>query len=80
MNKTPLHIAVEKCNTEIIQLLLLRPELDANVKAVFNNFFFSYHSKSNIKMVFKIQCFTKFHLNFNTIPFQMLNRILKINF
>ena len=35
LNKTPLHIAVERNNTEIVQLLLLRPEIDINVKAIY---------------------------------------------
>ena len=34
LNKTALHIAVEKGNLEVVQLLLERKEIDVNVKAI----------------------------------------------
>lgn len=33
-NKTALHIAVEKGNFEVVQLLLERKEIDVNIKAI----------------------------------------------
>ena len=42
LNKTPLHMAVERGNEEVVQLLMLRPELDVNVKAVWKVNFFSH--------------------------------------
>lgn len=37
LNKTALHIAVETGNPEIVQLLLMREEIDVNVKSVISN-------------------------------------------
>ena len=34
IDKTALHIAVEKSNAEIVQLLLNRPEIDINFKSI----------------------------------------------
>ena len=38
INKNALHIAVEKGNTEIIQLLLSHQDTDVNVKTIINCF------------------------------------------
>lgn len=69
LNKTPLHLAVEKCETEIVQLLLLRPELDVNIKAISIKIVhiisihkFEWHSKLNVLIKFKIIFFS---YNFN---------------
>lgn len=35
---TPLHIASKKNNVEIVQLLLSHPEINVNVKSIFNIF------------------------------------------
>ena len=35
LNKTALHIAVEKGNTEIVQLLLAQKNIDVNSKLIF---------------------------------------------
>ena len=34
-NKTPLYIAVEKENIDILKLLISRPEIDLNIKSIF---------------------------------------------
>lgn len=34
INQAPLHIATDKCNIEIVKLLLERPEIDINIKSV----------------------------------------------
>lgn len=35
-NKTPLHIAIEKMNLPIVQLLLSNPKIDVNIKSIQN--------------------------------------------
>lgn len=38
-HKTPLSIAIEKSNIEIIQILLLNPKIDINTKLIINIMF-----------------------------------------
>lgn len=43
-NKTSLHIAVEKGNIEIVELLLKHPRIDINSQSISNLVYYKYHS------------------------------------
>lgn len=55
-NRTPLHIAIENNNNEIVKLLLENPKLDVNQESIFLSIFecnsknnnFKYHSQNQI--------------------------------
>ena len=50
IDRTPLHIAIEKGKSEIVKLLLTRKELDVNIKSISNflNFFNAISNKIKI--------------------------------
>lgn len=60
--KTSLHIAVEKRNNEIINLLLSKQEIDVNIKSI-ADFHILYHFKIEFLMTFHNIHLTKFTNN-----------------
>ena len=64
INKALLHIAVEKENTEIVKLLLNNPQIDVNIKYIFN-YLFLFNSNSNFLITFK-------STSFNSIQIQII--------
>lgn len=67
-HKTPLHIAVEKENEKIVELLLSNPTINVNEKIILHkncykynlSFFISYNSNNLIYLVL----FSKFQIQF----------------
>lgn len=75
MNKTALHIAVEKGDPDIVQNLLMHESVDVNAKSILKKKKFILFFHSIIWMKFKkIQCFNSiliefFEWNFKTLLF-----------
>lgn len=55
--KTPLFLAIEKRNVEIVKLLLSNPEIEVNISCILNLYFLTYYIH-NLQFANEIQ---KFH-------------------
>lgn len=50
--RTPLSMAVQNKNVEIVKLLLSSPEIDVNLKNISKNILYKYNCISSISIIF----------------------------